>query len=68
MQLLVDIQDHKADFVLELLNNLKFVKTKQISQAKYEFLSDLATAVQEVKEIKSGKLSGKPIQNLLDEL
>ena len=68
MQLLVDIQDHKADFVLELLNNLKFVKTKQISQAKYEFMSDLATAVHEVNEIKSGKLSGKPIQNLLDEL
>ena len=68
MQLLVDIQDHKADFVLELLNNLKFVKTKQISQAKYEFMSDLATAVQEVNEIKSGKLFGKPIQNLLDEL
>ena len=68
MQLLVDIQDHKADFVLELLHNLKFVKTKQISQAKYEFMSDLATAVQEVNEIKSGKLSGKPIQNLLDEL
>ena len=68
MQLLVDIQDHKADFVLELLNNLKFVKTKQISQAKYEFMSDLATAVQEVNEIKSGKSAGKPIQNLLDEL
>ena len=68
MQLLVDIQDHKADFVLELLRNLKFVKTKQISQAKYEFMSDLATAVQEVNEIKSGKSAGKPIQNLLDEL
>lgn len=68
MQLLVDIQDHKADFVLELLRNLKFVKTKQISQAKYEFMSDLATAVKEVNDIKSGKSAGKPIQNLLDEL
>ncbi len=31
MKLLLDIKDEKASFVLELLKNFKFVKTKELT-------------------------------------
>jgi hypothetical protein len=34
MKVLVDVNDNKADFILELLNNFPFAKAKPISQAK----------------------------------
>lgn len=68
MKLLLDIQDDKAAFVIELLNNLKFVKAKPLSPYKSEVLEGMKVAIEEMKLIKEGKLKGIPAKELLDEL
>ncbi len=37
MKILLDIKDSKADFVMELLESLSFVKAETISPAKARF-------------------------------
>ena len=68
MKVLLDIQENKADFVMELLNNLRFVKATPLTDAKARVLSDLHEAVEEMKLIKAGKKHGRPARELLNEL
>lgn len=68
MKLLLDIKDNKAAFIMELLNNFKFVKAKPLTPYKSEVLEDIREAVEEMKLIKEGKLKGTHINDLLDEL
>ena len=68
MKVLLDIKDEKADFVLELLGNLKFVKAKPLTTRKAEVLEGLQEAVEQVNLDKQGKINLKPARQLLDEL
>ncbi len=68
MKILLDIKDDKAAFVMELLSNFKFVKTKPLTPYKAEVLEGIKEAVDEMKLIKKGKLKGIPAKDLLDEL
>lgn len=68
MKILLDIQDDKASFVMEVLKNFKFVKAKPLTEANSQFLSELKDAVEDVNLYKAGKLTGRPAQELLDEL
>ena len=68
MKVLLDIKDSKADFVLELLNNLSFVKAKPITKKKEKFLKEFKEAIEEVKLAKAGKIKLKSAKDLLDEL
>ncbi|NME69069.1 hypothetical protein [Flammeovirga aprica] len=68
MKVLIDIEDSKVEFVLELLNNLKFVKTEPLTPHKAEVLQSLSEAVTEMRLIKKGKLKATPAKDLLDEL
>lgn len=68
MQLLVEVESHQAAFLLELLNSLNFVHTRQLSAADAEILVDLSQAVDEMKEIKAGQKSAMPLKDFLDEL
>ena len=68
MKVLLDIRDDKAPYLLEVLKNLSFVKTKQLTDSKAKFLKGLREAVEEVRLIKAGKLKGRPAKELLDEL
>ena len=68
MKLLLEVNDTKSDFVLELLKNLSFVKTTTISPAKAQFLKELKEAVAEVKLVKRGKLATRDAKELLNEL
>ncbi|MBS1624295.1 MAG: hypothetical protein JST83_09765 [Bacteroidetes bacterium] len=68
MKLLLDIKDSKADFVIELLRNLSFVKTERLSQNKAEFIKDLKSSMNEVALAKKGKVKLKSAQQLLNEL
>jgi hypothetical protein len=68
MKVLLDIEENKADFVMELLKNLRFVKATPLTDAKARVLSDLREAVEEMKLIKAGKKHGRPARELLDEL
>jgi len=68
MKLLLDIKDNKAEFVLELLKNLPFVKTKELSPAKSKILTDLKEAVDEMNLVNQGKIKMRPAKDVLDEL
>ena len=68
MKVLLDIKDNKANFIMELLSNFKFVKTKPLTPYKAEVLEGIKQAVEEMKLIKEDKLKGTPVKELLDEL
>ncbi|HYV92948.1 MAG TPA: hypothetical protein VE978_14250 [Chitinophagales bacterium] len=68
MKLLVDVKESKVAFVVELLNSLPFTKTKQISPAKAQQLSEMSEAIENLNFVKKGKLRTKPLKELLNEL
>ena len=68
MKLLLEIKDEKADFVMELLQNLPFVKAKCLSPYKTEVLEGIKEAVDEMHLIKAGKLKGRNAKELFNEL
>ncbi len=68
MKVILDIQDSKANFVLELLNNFSFVKTKKITEKKALLYKEIKEAVDNLNMVKEGKMKAKPLNDLLDEL
>ncbi|MBI2259172.1 MAG: hypothetical protein HYU67_09785 [Flavobacteriia bacterium] len=68
MRLLLDINDNKAIYLLEILKSLPFVKTKLISNEKAILIEDLKESINELNLIKEGKLKGISAKDLLDEL
>lgn len=68
MKLLLDIEDSKALHLLEILENLPYVKTKRISGEKADLMTNITEAVDELKLIRQGKLKGIPAKELLEEL
>lgn len=69
--LTLSIPDKDYAFFMTLIKRLDFVnieENKTTKATKKEFLDDLKGAVEEVKEIKAGKLKGRPLKDLLDEL
>jgi len=73
MQFIVQVPDHKASFFLELARSLKFVKVQPaevdaVDPTREQLKDELRQAVKEVKLIKEGKLAGRPVKDLLDEL
>jgi hypothetical protein len=68
MKVLLDIKDNKADFVMELLESLSFVKAETISEPKARFLKEFKEAVDEVNLAKRDKIKLKSADQLFDEL
>ncbi|AEI48834.1 hypothetical protein [Runella slithyformis] len=68
MKLLLDIPDHKANFMLELIKSFRFVKSKTITSAKAQEISSMIDAIEEVKLAKQGKVKLKKADDLLNEL
>jgi len=68
MKVILDIKDHKAAFVMELLKNFSFIKAKTISPVKAQYMEELKEAIDNVNLIKQGKIEPKPAKDLLDEL
>jgi hypothetical protein len=68
MKVLLDIKDSKADFVMELLNSLSFVKAEPISAKKAKFLKEFKASIDEVILASQGKLELKSAEELLNEL
>ncbi len=68
MQVLLDIKDSKATFVMELLKNLSFVKATPLTPSKADFIKELKGAVQEVSLAKQGKLKLQSAKDFLNEL
>lgn len=68
MKVILDVKDNKADFVMELLRNLPFVKAKTITPTKAQILEELKEAVENMRLVKQGKVKAKPAKELLNEL
>ena len=68
MKVLIDIQDNKAAFIMELLNSFSFVKAKPITKEKALLIEEIKEAVENVKLAKQGKLKAQPLNDLLNEL
>ncbi|HEY3876130.1 MAG TPA: hypothetical protein VGM92_11685 [Candidatus Kapabacteria bacterium] len=68
MDFLVTIDDSKAAFFLELMKNLRTVRTKPLTPEKAAILEGIRDAVEEVKLAKQGKIKLKPARELLREL
>ncbi|BDD07415.1 hypothetical protein [Aureibacter tunicatorum] len=68
MKLILDIQDNKAEFIMELLGNFNFVKTEPLSVYKAEVLENVKQGVEEMNLINQGKGKGISAKDLLDEL
>lgn len=68
MKLLLDIPDHKANFILELIKSFKFVKSTTVTPAKATEIINMIEAIEEVKLAKQGKIKLKKAEDLLNEL
>ena len=68
MKVILDIQDNKAAFVIELLSNLSFVKTKPLSEENALLIEEIKEAVEELKLIRQGEIQARPARDLIDEL
>ena len=69
MKIILDIRDEKASFIMEVLKNFKDIReAKLISNYKADVLEGLQDAIQEVRQIKQGKLKGIAANDLLNEL
>ena len=68
MNILLEVPDHKVDFVMELLENLSFVKVKPVSPEKARLISEIKEAVENMKLVDKGELKAQPLAELLNEL
>lgn len=68
MKVILDIEDQKASFFLELLKNFKYVKTKPITPSYAIMLEEMKEAVENMKLVADGKFKPQLAEELLDEL
>ena len=69
MNLLIEIQDNKAAFFMELLKNFSFVKkAKPMTAEKALLIQEIKEAVEEVKLAKQGKIKLRNAEDFLNEL
>ncbi len=67
MKILLEIEDDKVPFFLEVLKNFSFVKAKPFT-TETPLLKEIELAVQNLNLAKHGKLKPKPLSELLDKL
>ncbi len=68
MKVLLDIKDSKALHLLEVLKELPYVKTKQLTDSKAELMSEIREAVEEMKLIRAGKKQARDAEDFLNGL
>lgn len=68
MNVLLQIKDQQAAFVMELRSKFPFVKAKALTPQKMKHLQDFHRSVKEMEDHLSGKKSLKSARDLLGEL
>jgi hypothetical protein len=68
MKVILDIEDSKANTLLNLLKDLKYVKAEMLTPPKAKFLQELKEAVNELNQVKEGKKKARNAQDFLNEL
>ena len=69
MKILLDVNDSKVTFLLEVLKNFKFVKkATPLTDAKAELMQEIRDAVEELKLVKAGKKEARNAEDFIHEL
>ena len=67
----LQISENKTNAFLEMVKQLGYARKVQVEEpepTKAEILEGIREAVEEVKQIRAGKLKGIPARDLLNEL
>jgi len=68
-QVTLSVSDSKFKFFMELVRSLDFVQVEEdAGDSREAILANVRQGLEEVGQIEQGKLSGRPAQQLLDEL
>ena len=68
MKFVLDVKESKAAALLQLLNDLPYVKTKPLTPYKAGILEDVKDAVDELNLVLAGKMEAHDADELLNEL
>jgi hypothetical protein len=68
MQVLLNIPDMKAPFLMDVLQHISYVKVKPLTDEKAFLLTEIREAVEEMKLIKRGKKKARNVEDFLHEL
>jgi hypothetical protein len=68
MQYLLEVDDNKDKFLLEILKHFRFVKTRPLTKTNLQFVKELQQSVEEVNKAKGGKIKLQKAKDLLNEL
>ena len=68
MKVILDIQDNRVPFFMELINSLDFVQVEDEGDSKEAIISNIKRGLEEVKLAKKGKLKTTPAKDFLNEL
>lgn len=68
MKILLEVKDNKAQHLVAVLKELKFVKTTTITPAKALLLKEMKEAVDELNLVKKGKKKSKDAEKFLHAL
>ena len=68
MKVLLDIKDSKAVYLMEVLKGLSYVRATTISDEKALLMEEIKEAVENLKQVREGKLKARPARELLIEL
>jgi len=68
MQYILEIEDKKDKFILEVLKNFRFVKARPLTKKNVQFLTELQQSAEQIKQAKKGKLKLQKTKDLLNEL
>ena len=68
MQYLLEVDDNKDKFLLEILKHFRFVKTRPLSKDNVQFVTELQQSIEQVKQAKKGKVKLQKAKDILNEL
>jgi hypothetical protein len=68
MKLLLDIEDSKVSFIMELLKNFRFVKVNSVETEDVRIYKELEESVEQMNLISERKLNARPVEELLNEI
>jgi hypothetical protein len=68
MKILLDVKDHKAHFMIELLKSFSFVKAQTISDEKALLIKEIREGIENLNLVREGKIKSQSARSLLDEL
>jgi len=68
-QVVLNVPNSKYGFLIKLLKHFEYVRIEDIEgDSKEAIIDNLTEAFQNMKLIREGKLEGRPVEELLNEL